>query len=332
MENHSTLISRAKESALSGKILDKRDVMALLEIDPNSDACKELGQAARYVAAKVCNNKAYLWAAIGIDYRACPMNCDYCSLGESWGLVRNESELTEDEVIQMAEKYVHEGVKWIVLRTTQFYSFEKLMDLARKIKSVVAGNYQLVANAGEFNESTANKLVDAGFEYIYHTVRLREGINTKFDPEERKKTLKAIQRSSLNLVSLIEPIGVEHSNEEIADSFFNAIKYGAVVTGAMARVPVKGTPLGELPGLSNQRLAQIIAVSRLAAGVHAPDICVHPASELAIAWGANVAVVESGSIPRDTCCSSKEVWNGFDPETAQKWFHAGGYEAISNED
>ncbi|AOY77799.1 radical SAM protein [Clostridium formicaceticum] len=329
MLNNLELIRRAKKTALSGKILDRESITSLLKIHPNSEEAEKLGEAAREVASVVCKNKAYLWAAIGLDYRACPMNCNYCSLGEKWGIVKEESEFSEDETIRMVKKYVHEGVRWIVLRTTQFYNLDKLIHLAGKIKEVVPGEYELGANVGEFDEKVAAKMANSGLEFIYHTLRLREGIDTKFNPSDRLATLETVKNSSLKLVSLVEPIGVEHTNEEIADAFLIAMRYKAAVTGGMARVPVKGTPLGEFPALSKERLAQIVAVTRLAAGFSAPDICVHQASELAIQWGANVAVVETGAIPRDMCCSSKEAWRGFDPDTAKQWFRSSGYQVFA---
>lgn len=325
------LIKRAKESALLGRILDKKNIMSLLEIDPLSEECKELGQAAREVASVVCKDRAYLWGAIGLDYKACPMNCNYCSLGEQWGIVKGESEFSGDEVIDIVKNYVREGVRWIVLRTTQFYSLDNLIELAKKIRQAVPGQYELGVNVGEFDEKTAQKMCHAGLEFVYHSLRLREGIDTRFNPQERLATLEAVKNSSLKLVSLVEPIGIEHTNEEIADSFLNIMKYKAVVTGGMERVPVKGTPLGEIAALSEKRLAQIVAVTRLAAGFNAPDICVHKASELAFKWGANVTVVETGSIPRGTCGSSKDRWNGFDTDTAKKWFKAQGYQVFSQE-
>lgn len=320
------LIKQAKVSALNGNILDRDSIISLLQIDPESKECEYLGQTAREVASVVCRDRAYLWAAIGIDFKACPMSCDYCSLGEKWGIVKEERELSEHEVIELAKQFVDQGARWIVLRTTQFYSLDKLIKLAGKIKQEVPGEYELGLNTGEFDEDIAKRMADAGLEFVYHTLRLREGVDTRFDPAERIATLAAVSKSPLNLVSLIEPLGIEHTSEEIADSFLSAMKYGAVVTGCMERIPVAGTPLGELPGISERRLAQVVAVTRLAAGFHAPDICVHRASELAFAWGANVTVVETGAIPRDTFCTPKEEWKGFTPEIARRWFAAQGYQ------
>ena len=187
------------------------------------------------------------------------------------------------------------------------------------------GSYEIGLNVGEFDLEKANALHRAGVDFIYHSLRLGEGRDTRFNPVERLKTLGAVKDSPLKLVFLVEPIGVEHSNEEIADICLCAIEHKAIVTGGMARVPVPGTPLGVHPQISENRLAQIVAVTRLAGGSRVPDICVHPATPKALRFGANVAVVETGSIPRDSCCLPKEKWNQFDAQTAEKWFEQAGY-------
>jgi biotin synthase len=323
------LIEQAKASAINGNVLDRESIISLLEIDSESEECELLGKAAREIASKICKDRAYLWAAIGIDFMPCPMNCDYCSLGEKWGLVKEKSVLDEHEVIELIKSFVSQGVRWIVLRSTQFYSLDKLIALSARIKREVHGDYELGLNVGEFDEKIAERMSDAGLEFAYHTVRLREGINTRFNPEERLTTLEAVRKSALKLVFLVEPLGIEHTNEEIADSILTAMKYGAIVTGCMERIPVPGTPLGDFPPISERRLAQVISVARLAAGFQAPDICVHKASRLAMEWGANVTVVETGAIPRDICCSSNENWKGFTPNTAKGWFNEMGYTVYS---
>lgn len=323
------LIQQAKENALNGKLLDRESIIALLQIHPESEDCQALGKAAREVASFVCKDRAYLWAAIGMDRKPCSMNCDFCSLGEEWDIVKEEYEFSLSEVIELVQQFVDQGVRWIVLRTTQFYSLEKLIELVDKIRKSVPGEYELGLNVGEFDDDMAQKLGEIGLDFVYHSLRLREGINTKFDPAERLATMGAVKNSPIKLVSLVEPIGVEHSNEELADAFLTAIEYGAVVTGGMERIPVEGTPLGKYPPITEKRLAQIVAVTRLAANFRAPDICVHRASEIAMEWGANVTVVETGAIPRDTCSSLTEEWKGFNPELAKKWFNSHDYRVYS---
>ncbi len=324
------IILDAKKRALNGEKLDRDSIIALLEIDPESHDAEILGMAAREVAESVTGNRASVWASIGVDYKKCAMNCDFCSFGQKWGLIDKESERSTEEVIELIEKFVTQGSRWVTLRTTQFYGFERLIQLIKDIRAEVPGNYEIVVNTGEFDEEKAKILAEAGAQVVYHTLRLREGTDTRFRPEERLETLRSVRTSPLNLAYLVEPIGIEHTNEEIADIFLKGMEHNAILSGAMARVPLEGTPLANHSQLSERRHAQIVAVTRLAAGRHAPDICVHPHSRLAIEWGANVVVVETGAIPRDTGDCDCE-WHGFDMSTAKEYFENAGYVFFSGE-
>lgn len=318
------LILDAEKRALAGESLPRDTMIKLLEIHPDSQTADVLGAAARRVAAAVTGNKARIWASIGVDYKACAMNCRFCSFGQAWGAAQDTYTLTAEEILSYAGKFVGNGADWITLRTTEDYAFSDLVALAGKIRQEIPGGYRLVANTGEMNALRAEELKSAGFSIAYHAIRLREGIDTPFSPSERGETLEEIRGSALDLAFLVEPIGVEHTNEEIADTFLLAMKHGAKLSGAMARVPVKGTPLYDQGLLPERRLAQITAVTRLASGYSAPDICVHPPSKTAMAWGANVVVVDVGAVPRAIGVSASE-WNGFDIQRARAWFEEFGY-------
>lgn len=323
--NTEELIQYAKENALRGKVLDRYSIIKLLEIDPNSKEAEKLGESARDVAREVVSNKGKVWASIGVDYQPCSMNCSFCSFGEKWAATKESYTWSDNEVISFVRKFASEGASWITLRTTEFFGFDRLCELAKKIRSTVPGNYKLVANTGEFNDERARILTQAGFEIVYHSVRLNEGVDTPFLVENRCKTLKAIQNTNMDLAHLVEPIGIEHTNEEIADVFITALNHGAKLSGAMSRIPIPGTPLYHHGQLPERRLAQIVAITRLAAGNLAPDICVHPPSQLAMEWGANVVVVDVGAVPRDSNNLNSE-WQSFDVKTAKKWFKNAGYE------
>ncbi len=319
------LVALAEDYAYSGKPLPKEHIVSLLGIEVGSEGWRQLGAAARRVARRLTGDRAYLWGAIGVDFAPCSMNCDFCSLGEAWGIVTETREYDEEETLRQVREYAQQGVRWIVLRTTEFYSKAQLGRMIATIRAQVPGTYEIGLNIGEFDLNTANLLHESGVDFIYHSLRMGEGQDTRFDPQVRLDTLKAVQDSPLKLVFLVEPVGAEHSNEEIADICLLTAQYGAIVSGSMARIPVPGTPLGNLPQISEERLAQIIAVTRLACGTVVPDICVHPGSRLTMEFGANVTVIETGSIPRDKCCCSGGKWNGFDAQKAKDAFESAGY-------
>lgn len=318
------IIDDAKYRAIAGKPLDHGTIVALLSIPEESELCDYLGNAAREAAAAICGNQAYLWGAVGVDATPCTMNCKYCSLGEEWGLITQKEQLEDEEIFRIVQNYEQGNVRWIVLRTTQFYSLDKLGGFIEKIRRAVPGKYELGINAGEMDQALAGQIAASGASFAYHSLRLGEGRDTVFRPEDRVATLKAIGASPLDLVYLVEPVGREHTGEEIADIMQSVLDCGTNVSGAMARVPVPGTPLGSIPQISERRLAQIIAVSRLVCGRAIPDICVHPCNDLALAWGANVTVVECGSIPRDVG-QHGQAWHGFDCRQADEAFRRNGY-------
>ena len=166
------------------------------------------------------------------------------------------------------------------------------MRAGEKVREAVPGNYGLVVNTGEFGPLEARAMIASGIDVVYHSLRLGEGQTTCFRPEERKATLAAVRDSDLKLAHLVEPVGPEHTDDEIADVLMAALSNGAALSGAMARINVKGTPFESHDPLPDLRLAQIVAITRICGGVNVPDICVHPPRKEALEWGANVVVVE----------------------------------------
>ncbi|MEG0830057.1 MAG: radical SAM protein [Anaerovoracaceae bacterium] len=317
-------VKEAKEKCLSGQPLSKEEIISLLEIPLASQEDVELRKVARQVASIVTKDRGYIWTAIGADFAPCPLNCQFCSLGEKWGITTETRTYSEKEILTKVEQFVKNGSDFIVLRTTEYYDVNKLGSLTQEIRKRFPGNYKIIFNTGELDEKKSNKLYGLGVNGIYHALRLREGIDTPFDPAVRTGSMESVCNSQLDLISLVEPIGPEHTNEEIADNFLGILKAKAYISGAMARVPVKGTPLGDTQPLDSSRLAQIIAVIRLSGGRLVENICVHPNSKEAVDSGANVVVVETGAIPRSDEIVQDE-WSDFQMKDARDLFLSAGY-------
>lgn len=317
-------IDEAYRKALSGIVLDKQEIIDLLSVPVGSDECAYLCRKANEVAHVLTHDTAYLWGAIGLDYAPCPKSCDFCSFGAAWHLIKEPKVFALPEILDQVREYVRCGVHFIVLRTTQYYPLERLCEYVRTIRQEVEGSYELILNVGEFNLEMANRLYESGVSGVYHAIRMREGTNTRFRVEDRLATLAAVKESPLKLIHLVEPLGLEHTSEEIADRFLGAVRYGAYISGVMARIPVAGTPLGNKPQMSDEQVAKVIAVLRLSGGDTVQNICVHPASDMALASGANVVVIETGAIPRDTDLAVTK-WKHFDCATAKRLFKSEGY-------
>lgn len=324
------LIDDAKEKSMNNQNIERNVLKKFLELDPLSEECRYLGEAARDVARVTLGNKGRIGSSIGVDLRPCTMNCKFCSLGEKWGLVKNNYDMAPSQIIEIISNLTSKGFHQFTLRTTEFYSLDDLCNLAREVRSNVPGNYVLTANTGEITTDDANRLKKAGFNAAYHTVRLGEGIDTPFDPEVRIQTMREISKSELKLSCGLDPIGVEHTNDQILDKLelFRTLNPVAICT--MKRINVKGTPFEDVPEISDMRHAQIAAVIRMSSGGR-NMVAAHPANLQALKWGANHISVETGANPRDS--DSDMCQNGtFGHEDAVRMILDAGYDVGTVDD
>lgn len=133
------IIDKAKETVVSGGLIDKDVITALLEIEPDSDECEYLGKTAREVAKILTNDMARIGTSIGLDLCPCSASCEFCSLGEKWGLVRECAEIDDETVIEIIRKKREEGYFQFTLRTTEYYNLDRLCELGRRIRKEVPG-------------------------------------------------------------------------------------------------------------------------------------------------------------------------------------------------
>ena len=296
-------IDNCYEKCISGYALDREEIKKLLDIEIGSSIDLYMQKKSRDVATYITNNQARLWCAIGMDFDLCPMNCKFCSMGEKWHLVNKKNHISTENLLSDVTRYVNLGAGYIVLRTTEFYSVDMLINFTHEIREKIPGNYEIVFNTGELDLFTAKMISENGIYGCYHALRLGEGIDTPFDKKTRIDTMKAISSSGLNLMTLIEPLSYDHTNDEITDIIINAIECEAFLFGVMALNPVKGTPFEDKKIVDNKKMAHVVSVARLSCGTKVKEICAYPSSIECMNAGANVTVIETGAIPRsDAYC------------------------------
>ena len=317
-------ILAAEEKCLAGEVLTEDEMIRLLDIPVGSPEDDHLRETANAAAHRLTGGRGYIWCAVGMDFVPCTMNCSFCSFGEKWHVIKENRHVSEEEIMESVRRYAAGGAAYIILRTTEFYSIDRLLEYIPRIRREVPGDYVFVLNTGEMTPEIAEKVAKGGVYGAYHALRLREGRDTPFCEQTRIDTMRSIAGSPLKLISLTEPIGPEHTSREIAERFLNTVRCGAVMGGAMARFPVAGTPFEGTRRLTDAEMAHITAVLRLSGGSAIRDICVHPASDLAMSSGANVLVVECGAIPRDAVYAESD-WANTDMAIARRRLTDAGY-------
>ncbi len=301
-------------------------IAELVRIDADSPEAEALIAAAGKHSRSKLGTDARLWCAIGIDYKPCSQSCQFCSFAHKWATNLSESTLDHEEVVKWSQYFIDNGAGYIVLRTSEDYPVEDLYALGRSIRAIAPPDLKIVANTRELTFGQAVKLKESGFDGIYKAIRLREGIDTQFNVAKRFRVIEKMQDAGLIVFSLLEPVGPEHTPEEIAQAIINLRDViRPTLSGVMARVPVKATPLGHLPQISDRELAKLTAIVVLALirdGSNTDTICSHPPIKGNIDAGANAVVVEVGAIPRDEYFSQKE-WQCFTVKEAHDLLRSG---------
>lgn len=306
------------ERAARGKRLGKEDAVALLGIDTHSEEFYTLLSCANARSRTRFRKKGYVFAQIGLDSRPCSGNCRFCSMARSAFSVNEQTEKELPDILREARQLAAQDVDALFLMTTADYDPEKFLAIGRAVREEIGNAIPaLVANTGDFEEGYARRLRESGFTGAYHIVRLREGSDTDLPPEQRVRTLDAIRAAGLELYYCVEPIGPEHTPEELADEMLRAREYGTRYMAVMRRVNIPGGYFDGSGEVTELEMAKIAAVARL---VTDPELSmnVHEPMKLPLLGGVNQLYAESGINPRDTDAETRQG-RGFSVEMAREF-------------
>lgn len=295
--------------------LTREDALGLLAIENGSEDYYRLLSLANQYSRKQYKNQGVIFSQIGIDSQACSVNCKFCTMAlDSYDSDEKIIKSIED-VVREAKSLVKSGTMEVFLMTTANFDYDLLLDYVKEVRKNIPQDMNLVVNTGDFNLPYAIKLKELGVTGAYHICRLGEGVDSQVSLERRIKTLDAMKEAGLELYYCVEPIGPEHSDEEIVGEIFRAKDYPVQVMAAMKRVAIPGTEIYDRGEINLVTLAKIVAVTTLAVrpqramGVHEPDI-------LSLVAGANQIYAECGSNPRDLNVDTEEG-RGFTVKGAQ---------------
>ena len=293
-------IIRIINKALDGGLLDKQEIITLLSVENLSKEAFAIQQAGRAFTAQLCDDEAEIHAHIGLDAAPCPNDCKFCSFAASSKIFRKHEIIPLEKVIDEALAMEAAGANALYLVTTVHYGEEKFLETAQKVRSALKTDIPLIANVPDFDLDYARELKRIGIAGVYHVVRLGEGVITRCKVETRLATMRAAKDAGLALGNCIDPIGPEHTPEEIADLILLAREFDVAFSGAMRRNTVPGTIFEQYGNIPYGRLATYGAATALATGTGIRGNCTHEPSQLVAQAGANIMWAERGTSPRDT--------------------------------
>ena len=243
----------------SGETITREECSYMLRFPENAqESAFIIGLADRILRRRV-DNTAALSVQIGIQTSPCVGNCRFCNFNRTSNK-RGQHFLTDDELSYYIERAVrYDDVRVISLMTMQNYDIDHLKHSIGLVKGMVKDDVRITLNIGDTSYDDCVELRKAGATGAYHACRLREGKDTDLDPEDRWRTMRNFIDAGFILSTCTEPIGPEHSVDEILDNYYKGLEIGADSGSVMMRVPVEGTPLFSGGSLSMQRISQIRA-------------------------------------------------------------------------
>ncbi len=294
--------------------LTKSDAVELLNISTKSPEFYALIEKSNALSRKEFENKGYIFAQIGINSSKCSGNCKFCSLAKDGYSVDTETEKTLEDIKEQAKYITSHNIAALFLMTTADYDKNKFLTICTEVKKVIPSDVALVANIGDFDLPFAQRMKDAGVTGVYHIVRINEGIDTDISAEDRIATLDSIRDAGLELYYCVEPIGPEHTYEQIADEMLRARDYNVRYMAVMRRVGVPGTKYHAIGDITELELTKIAAVTNLVTRP-AVSMNVHEPMMMPLLGGVNQLYAEFGMNPRDTEINTVR---GFDIERTSK--------------
>ncbi len=310
-----------------GGLPDEGDLRLLLELPHRCAAAGEVMAAAREIAREACGNRAEICVQIGLNVSACPMNCRFCSFAAVNGVFPDPGELPVGEVVERAVRSEADGANSIYLMATGDYPMARFVEVGQEVRRHLRPETPLVANVGDLNPTTARRIAEAGFCAVYHAVRMGEGRDTLIPVEKRLRTFRIAREAGLQLGTCVEPVGPEHSTDEILEKILVHRAAEPCFSGAMRRIPVPGTALAHHGQISELRLAYLVAVARLAMGRFLIGNCTHEPNVPGACAGANLFWAEVGPNPRDTD-SRTERGRGMDIAACRRLFEEAEYTVL----
>ena len=303
---------------------DKNELIEMLSLPPDSTESYLLMAEANRISKELTENKAEVHAQFSLNLAPCPSNCSFCSFAIKNGIFEQETEISPEEAVAFAKQFEQDEANAIYMMTTANYPFSKFIEVSQEIKKHLRDETTLIANVGDQSLENAKKLKQAGHTGVYHALRLREGTDSILLPENRKKSIRNFQEAGLKVGTCVEPIGPEHTNEEIAELILFTGSFNPSYSGAARRIAIPGTEMASIGMISELRMAQVVAITRIGLPRTVLGNCTHEPCTLGGIAGANLFWAEVGANPRDTNERTEEG-RGETVESSRNIFHECGW-------
>ena len=215
-------------------------------------------------------NKIQISILHSIKTGACTEDCKYCSQSAHNKTGLQKEKLTEVEtVLDAARKAKEAGSKRLCMgaawRNPRDKDFDKIIDIVKGVKKL---DVETCMTLGMLTDDQVKKLKDAGLDYYNHNIDTSEDFYDKVITtrsfQDRIDTIERVRKSGINVCSG-GIIGLGESLEDRAKMLISLANMKTHPNSVPINqlVPIKGTPLENIPAIDPFDMVRMIAVSRI---------------------------------------------------------------------
>jgi len=226
------------EKSRDGSTLSREELIYLLGFPPDSPETYQVLAEANRVSKELSGSRAEVHAQLALNLAPCPSRCLFCSFAHINDVFTEEIKLTPEQAVAYAKQCEADGANAVFVMTTAVYPFEEFLEISQEIRRNLKPETVLIANVGDQSLKNARQVRDAGYAGVYHALRLREGTDTSLSPEARKESIRNFQEAGLEVGTCVEPVGPEHTNEELAVMILYTGSFNPSYSGSARRIAI----------------------------------------------------------------------------------------------
>lgn len=290
------------KKAYEGSNIDTDECVQLLSLDDASSEAAIMRGIASAIIRERSDNTGAIFGQIGFECYPCSGNCSFCSFARDYTQMP-EIRMDREAVAQSTRAFTGgDDLYGLYLMSMAEYNLDSYLKNVETVKANITGSTKIYANVGDTSYEDLCEMKAAGISGIYHCWRLGEGRDTIFSPKARKQTMISAKKAGLELLDALEPVGIEHTPQEMAEHIIFSREMETAQCGVMKRISVPGTPFENTPQVTDFTLSKYMAAMVLAfAGMKKmPWLAVHEPAIQGYMSGANMVAAETGVNPRDT--------------------------------
>ncbi len=273
-----------------GERLSPSDCEYLLTFGDHSSEANLAASLANRLLHKACTETGQICADIDTITGPCPGNCHFCEYAEGTSDAMFQ-EIDDSDLARICEGLGgFSDVRSIRLTSCGYADIDTVCRQVGIARDHAKRGTRIYVNTKDLGPDECRMLRDAGAYGAYHAPRIREGRDTEISVDTRLATISNLRSAGLQVITGVEPIGPEHENGEIVETFFSTLDMKCAKCEVNAREPVPGTELNRYGKLKPSRLTQIRSVLTLASSWYVPPV--RTACPGTYVSGSNIATVK----------------------------------------